>query len=120
MRCAGGGVVGVFRGAVLTGDPRWRHGSVYVFAVNAETGAVEFSGDESIFAFSGRLPELFDGRDLVRAAAHFGENFWYYRFTDPETGVVRPRTVFVKLVRAQGAPLLVGSGYDLGAAASSR
>ena len=122
VRCAALEVesLGYFAGPVLTGDPRWRHGSVYVFAVNAETEAVEFSGDESMFAFSGRIPELFDGRDLVRAAAHFGENFWYYRFTDPETGVVRPKTVFVKLVRAQGVPLLIGSGYDLGAVASPR
>ena len=57
----------------------------------------------------------------MRAAAHFGENFWYYRFTDTgDGGVVRPKTVFVKLVRAQGVPLLIGSGYDVGAVASPR
>ena len=114
VRCAALRVerLGYFAWPVLTRDPRWKHGSIFVFGVNVETGTVEFSGSESMFAFSGRIPELFDGRDLVQATAEFGETFWYYNVTNPETGADEPRTVFVKLVRAQGVPLLVGSGYN--------
>ena len=111
---------GYFAWQALAEDPRWKHGSIHVFGVNAESGAVEFSGDESLFAFSGRVPELFDGRDLVRAAAEFGETFWYYNVTNAETGSVESRTVFVKLVRMLGVPLLVGSGYTRAAVDPSK
>ena len=111
---------GYFAAPVLSSDPRWRHGSIYVFGINVETGAVDFSGSESSFAVSGMIPELlFDGRDAVEAAADFGEGFWYYNFTNPATGEVEPKTAYVKLVRAQGVPLLVGSGYDPSPAAPS-
>ncbi len=111
---------GYFAGPVLSSDPRWNHGSIYVFGVNAETAEVEFSGSESSFAVSGRIPELvFDGRDMIAAGADFGDSFWYYSFTNPATGEVEPKTAFVKLVRAQGVPLLVGSGYSPSTAAPS-
>ena len=111
---------GYFAAPVLSSDPRWRHGSIYVFGVNVETGAVDFSGSESSFAVSGMIPELlFDGRDALEASADFGEGFWYYNFTNPATGEVEPKTAYVKLVRAQGVPLLVGSGYDSSPAAPS-
>ena len=112
--------LGYFAGPTLSQGPRWKHGSVYVFGVNAETGAVEFSGSESMLAFSGQIPDLFDGRDLIKASAEFGETFWYYNVMNPETGTVEPRTAFVKLVRAQGAPLLVGAGYNPSAIASPK
>ena len=111
---------GYFAGPMLSADPRWKHGSIYVFGVDAETGEVEFSGSESMFTFSGRIPELFDGRDMLKASAEFGETFWYYSVMNPETGAVEPRTAFVKLVRAQGAPLLLGAGYKPSAVASSK
>ena len=111
---------GYFAGPVLSSDPRWKHGSTYVFGINAESGAVEFSGSESSFATSGRIPELlFDGRDVIAAGADFGNSFWYYNFTNPATGEVEAKTAFVKLMRAQGVPLLVGSGYNPSAASPS-
>ena len=69
VRCAALQVetLGYFAGPILSRSPRWNHGATFVFGVNAETGAVEFSGNESMFAFSGRIPELFDGRDLIQA-----------------------------------------------------
>lgn len=122
VRCAALEVeaLGYFAGPMLAEDRRWKHGSIYVFGVNAETGVVEFSGSESMFTFSGRIPELFDGRDMIKASAAFGETFWYYSVMNPETGAVEPRTAFVKLVRAQGAPLLVGAGYKPSAAGPSK
>ena len=115
VRCAAMEVEssGYFAGPVLSNDPRWKHGSIYISGVNVETGNVEFSGNPASFATSGRIPEvLFDGRNAIEAAALFGETFWYYNFGNPATGEVEPKTVFVKLVRAQGIPLLVSSGYN--------
>ena len=115
VRCAAMEVEssGYFAGPVLSSDPRWKHGPIYVAGINAETGMHEFSGNRRAFAVSGRIPEvLFDGRDAIEAAALFGESFWYYNFNNPATGEVEPKVGFFKLVRAQGVPLLVGSGYN--------
>ncbi|MDE0101278.1 MAG: hypothetical protein OXN89_02760 [Bryobacterales bacterium] len=114
VRCAALEVesAGYFAGPVLSKAPRWKQGSIYLSGINAQTGMIEFSGNESSFAASGRIPEvLFEGRDVIQAAALFGESFWYYNFTNLLTGEVEPKVAFYKLVRAQGVPLLVGSGY---------
>ena len=104
---------GYFAGPVLSSDPRWKHGPIYMFGINPETGAVEFSGSPASFAVSGRAPQLlFGGRDMYQAAALFGELFAYFSFNNPATGEVEPKVGFYKLVRAQGVPLLVGSGYN--------
>ena len=116
VRCAAMKVesMGYFAGPVLARDPRWRHGSIYLFAINMVTRETEFSGSPSSFAVSGRGSELlFGGRDLERVAAEFGEAFWYYDFTNRVTGEVGRKVAFVKLVLAQGVPLLVASGYHL-------
>ena len=103
---------GYFAGPALSNDPRWKQGPIYVFGINAETGTTAFSGSESSFAVSGRFPELlFDGRDAVEAASIFGEGFWYYNSDNPATQQEEPKVAFVKLVRAEGVPLLVGSGH---------
>ena len=104
---------GYFAGPALSNDPRWKQGPIYVFGINAETGTTSFSGGgESSFAVSGRSAELlFDGRDAVEAASIFGEGFWYYNFHNPATQQMEPKVAFVKLVRAEGVPLLVGSGH---------
>ena len=103
---------GYFAGPVLSNDPRWKQGPIYVFGIDAETGSIAFSGEESGFAASGRIPELlFDGRDVIEAASIFGKGFWYYNFFNPATRQVEPKVAFVKLVRTHGAALLVGSGH---------
>ncbi|MXY70766.1 MAG: hypothetical protein F4Y47_19715 [Acidobacteriia bacterium] len=115
VRCAALEVesAGYFAGPVLSNDPRWKHGPIYISGLNVETGIVEFSGNAASFATSGRIPEvLFDGRNAIEAATLFGESFWYYSFENPATGEVVPKAVFAKLVRAQGVPLLVSSGYN--------
>ena len=103
---------GYFAGPVLSNDPRWKQGPIFVFGINVETGTTAFSGSESSFAVSGRIPELlFDGRDAVEAASIFGEGFFYYNIYNPATQQEEPKVAFVKLVRAEGVPLLVGSGH---------
>ena len=104
---------GYFAAPVLSSDPRWRDGPIYIFGINTETGVVEFSGNPASFATSRRIPELlFGGRDAIESSALFGESFWYYNFNNPATGGVAAKVSFLKLVRAQGVPLLVGSGYN--------
>ena len=114
VRCAAMEVEssGYFAGPMLSSDPRWKHWPIYIFGINVETGTVEFSGNPASFAASGRIPELlYDGRDAIEAAALFGESFWYSSFNNPATGEAEVKVLFYKLVRAQGVPLLVGSGY---------
>ena len=104
---------GYFAIPLLTSSPRWKHGSIYVFGINPETEEIEFSGSEGSFAVSGRINEaLFKGRKLVDAVAGFGEGFWYYNFTNPATGAVQAKRAYLKLVHVQGAPLLIGAGYN--------
>ena len=115
VRCAALEVeaAGYFAGPVLSSDPRWKHGPIYIFGISPETGVVEFSGSPASFAVSGRAPQLlFDGRNMYQAAALFGELFAYFNFNNPATGQVEPKVGFYKLVRAQGVPLLIGSGYN--------
>ena len=104
---------GYFAGPVLSSDSRWKEGPIYVFGLNVETGAVDFSGNPRSFLVSGRLPELvWGGRDLLSAGAQFGEIFYYYSFHNPNSGNVEAKVSFITLVRAQGVPLLVGAGYN--------
>ena len=115
VRCAAMTVEssGYFAGPVLSADPRWNSGPIYIFGINTENGVVEFSGNPASFETSGQIPQLlFDGRDSVEAGALFGETFWYYNFNNPSTGETETKVAFVKLVRAQGVPVLVGSGYN--------
>ena len=121
VRCAAMNVesMGFFAGQGLSRDPRWNSGPIYVFGINVVTGEIEFSGSESSFRVSGRIPELlFEGRDMVNVTATFGEAFWYYEFANRATGAVEPKLAFTKLVLAHGVPLLVGSGYSLEQTAS--
>ena len=104
---------GYFAGPVLTTDPRWKRGSIYVFAFDANTGEIVFSGNAASSAVSGRIPELlFGGRDMLAATAKFGSTTWYYNFNNPASGTVEPKLGFTRLVMAQGVPLIIGSGIN--------
>ena len=104
---------GYFAGPALTTDPRWKHGSIYLYAIDATTGETVFSGNPASFAVSGRSPELlFGGRDLIASTAAFGSGRWYFNFTNPASGMVEPKLSFTRLVMAQGVPLVIGSGIN--------
>lgn len=123
VRCATMEVesLGYFAGQILTRDPRWLSGSIYVFIIEVETEAVKYSANPSSFAVSGRIGEaLFEGRDIIAASDAMGESYWYYSFTDLATGQEGRKVSFVKRVLAQGVPVLVGSGYYLGSLEGSQ
>ena len=104
---------GYFASPILVSDPRWNHGSVYIFGADARTGEVKFSSNPASFNVSFRVPELlFGGRDLIEAARTFGETFWYYDFLNPDSGMQQRKVSFVRLVQTSQGPLLVGSGYN--------
>ena len=114
VRCAALAVEssGLFAIPVLSAGHRWNHHSIYPFVINEADGTILSSGDPHRVEFSGRIEDLFHGRDMVEATASFGETFWYYAVTDPETGTIEAKTSFVKRVVTQGMPLLVGAGYS--------
>ena len=104
---------GYFAGPALMTDPRWKHGSIYVFAIDANTGEIVFSGNPASFAVSRRVPQaLFGGRDMIAATTKFGSTSWYYNFNNPASGTVEPKLGFTRLVMAQGVPLIIGSGIN--------
>ena len=105
---------GYFALPVLSRDPRWRSGSIYLFGIDAETGAMEFSGRGSSDTTEARVADLFDSRDMVGIAAKFGEAYWYYDSEHPVTGSTERKITFVKRVVTQGRPILVGAGYYQG------
>ena len=114
VRCAALAVEssGLFAVPVLSADHRWNENSIYPFVINEADGTILSNGDPHRVEYSGSIEDLFHGRDMVEATATFGETFWYYGLTDPETGTTMAKTSFVKRVVAQGMPLLVGAGYS--------
>ena len=112
VRCAAFNVesMGFFAGPSLTRDPRWNSGSIFVSAINLDTGAVEFSDDPQVLLYSGRIPQLFfGGRDVLDVVGTFGEAFLYLNAPIGATGQFAPAISFSKRVSAQGVPLMVGS-----------
>ena len=102
---------GLFGGQNLATSSRWLSGSIYVFVINAVDGEVLFSGSQSSFAVSGRIPQaLFNGHDVVRVGAETGEAHPYYFFLDRKTGQIGKKLGYFKRVFIQGLPLLVGAG----------
>ena len=108
---------GYFAKAELEADPRWRNGSVYVFALDLMGNQV-FTGTWRGMArheWGGKSTAQFLGRDMIDIADEFGESYIYYRTLNPATGQIQRKTSFIKRVLAQGVPILVGAGYYLDA-----
>ena len=108
---------GYFAAATLTTQPRWKNGSVYVFGLESQGGAL-FSGDSqsgrsgaSVSELSPAHPDTFGGRDVISAADAFGEIFLYYSTRNPATEMPGRKVASVKRVVVQGQAVLVGAGY---------
>ena len=104
---------GYFAGPVLSTDPRWVSGSIYVFGTRIEDDETLFSANPFAAGFLNRTSDLFGGRDAVAMTSTFGEAYWYYTFPNPITGVPGPKVSFVKVVRSHDGPRRVGAGYHL-------
>ncbi len=130
---------GYFAINTLTTDPRWKHGSIYLFAIDTY-GYTLFSGDsysepddimselvgtdedqdlvsvEDADAFGEIMSELvgpIEDQDLVSVADAFGESFLYYTIRNPSSEMEERKVSFVKRVVSFGLPILIGAGYYL-------
>ena len=104
---------GYFAINTLTTDPRWKHGSIYLFAIDTY-GYTLFSGDS--YSQPDIISELLgtdEDQDLVSVADAFGESFLYYTKRNPSSEMEERKVSFVKRVVSFGLPILIGAGYYL-------
>ncbi len=119
VRCAAYrvGAGGLLAARELALDARWNAGAIYAFGSDL-AGAQVYSGiaperNGEPSEIGGPAAKLAGRQDGLAVAAAFGESFLYYEHENPETGAPQRKVAFVKRVLAQGAPILVGSGYYL-------
>ena len=105
---------GGFGLASLSGDPRWRSYSIYLFGVDMY-GNTLFTGSPYSGGAGMSPSELttIAARDDVAVAEAFGETFLYYSAVNPSTGMPQRKVSFVKRVVSFGVPVLLGAGYYL-------
>ena len=104
---------GYFAINTLTKEPRWKHESIFLFAIDTY-GYTLFSGDpysqEDIMS---ELSMTGEDHDAVSVADAFGESFLYYTSRNPSTEMMQQKVSFVKRVVSFGLPILIGAGYYL-------
>ncbi len=126
---------GYFAINTLTTEPRWKHGSIYLFALDTD-GYTLFSGEPysqqilslistllgdtqfSVGLYSqesivSELEGTVEDHEVVSVADAFGETFLYYSRRNPSTGMMQRKVTFVKRVVSFGLPILIGAGYYL-------
>ena len=108
---------GYFATNTLANDPRWKHGSIYLFGLDTY-GNTLFSGDPDSGQPGSGVSELndhmggpFGGRDVVSVGDAFGETLLYYTARNPASGEMQSKVTFVKRVVVFGLPVLIGAGY---------
>lgn len=100
---------------------RWQSGSIYVFGVDAMSGMQLFTSNPAMVNGMQMMEGLddmdpmgrFAGRDAPAVGSSFGEAYLYYDAFNPAMGMTGTKMTVVKMVMAQGTPVLVGAGYYL-------
>ena len=104
---------GYFAINTLTKEPRWKHESIYLFAIDTY-GYTLFSGDPySPGSGVSELKGTVEEHDLVSVAEAFGESFLYYTKRNPASAMEGRKVTFVKRIVSFGLPILIGAGYYL-------
>ena len=104
---------GYFAINTLTKEPRWKHESIFLFAIDTY-GYTLFSGDPySQDDIMSELSMTGEDHDAVSVADAFGESFLYYTSRNPSTEMMQQKVSFVKRVVSFGLPILIGAGYYL-------
>ncbi len=104
---------GYFAINTLTKEPRWKHESIYLFAIDTY-GYTLFSGDPySQGSGVSELKGTVEEHDLVSVAEAFGESFLYYTKRNPASAMEERKVTFVKRIVSFGLPILIGAGYYL-------
>ena len=104
---------GYFAINTLTTELRWKHESIYLFAIDTY-GYTLFSGDS--YSQPDIMSELVGpvtDQDLVSVAEAFGESFLYYTKRNPASAMEERKVTFVKRIVSFGLPILIGAGYYL-------
>ena len=105
---------GYFAINTLTTELRWKHESIYLFAIDTY-GYTLFSGDS--YSQPDIMSELVgtseEEHDLVSVADAFGESFLYYTKRNPASAMEERKVTFVKRIVSFGLPILIGAGYYL-------
>ncbi len=105
---------GYFAINTLTTELRWKHESIYLFAIDTY-GYTLFSGDS--YSQPDIMSELLgtseEEHDLVSVADAFGESFLYYTKRNPASAMEERKVTFVKRIVSFGLPILIGAGYYL-------
>lgn len=109
----------------LIGDERWVSGPAYLFLLDQQTGVQIASGGHP--ALNGQnLMGLTDStgfefiRHGLRFADLFGEAVLYYEYDNPATGLVEPKTSYVRQLEVGGHPYVLGMGVYMPARDSCR
>ena len=104
---------GYFAINTLTKEPRWKQGSIYLFAIDTY-GYTLFSGDPYSQGLGvSELKGTVEEHDLVSVADAFGESFLYYTKRNPASAMEERKVTFVKRIVSFGLPILIGAGYYL-------
>ena len=104
---------GYFAINTLTKEPRWKHESIYLFAIDTY-GYTLFSGDPySQDDIMSELSMTGEDHDAVSVAEAFGESFLYYTKRNPASAMEERKVTFVKRIVSFGLPILIGAGYYL-------
>ena len=104
---------GYFAINTLTKEPRWKHESIYLFAIDTY-GYTLFSGDPySQWSGVSELKGTVEEHDLLSVAEAFGESFLYYTKRNPASAMEKRKVTFVKRIVSFGLPILIGAGYYL-------
>ena len=104
---------GYFAINTLTKEPRWKHESIYLFAIDTY-GYTLFSGDPySQWSGVSELKGTVEEHDLVSVAEAFEESFLYYTKRNPSSAMEERKVTFVKRIVSFGLPILIGAGYYL-------
>ena len=96
-------------------DPRWLSGAIYVNVSDLETLELLASGarSEHVGQLEGNLVDP-DGhyflQDIQRIVKGWGSGWAYYKFRNPDSDQVEPKTSYVMEVNLEGRRAIVGAG----------
>lgn len=97
-------------------DPVWLSNGMFLFAGTEDLKVDFVAGSETLLP-GDDVADLQDvhghylARDMYRIAGNWGEGFVYYDIQDRQSGLILPKTSFVKRLDMDGTPFLLGAGF---------
>ena len=102
-------------------DPRWIAGPTYLILLDMESlVAVRIAGQPQLTGVDGNEMRDADGvqfaREKQRILASHDDGYVYYRFRNPASGEVEPKSTYVRRVLVDGRAYVLGAGLYVPAA----